>query len=192
MTVDNLPEYIKTKIAINEAGCWLWTGNIAAGYAKARRKRVHRVVYELLHGPITLELVCDHTCGIKHCVNPEHIEVVAQATNVRRGLSTTLTPDNLQTINNLRMAQTPMHIIAKHLGVSRNCIRQYLQGATWKELPRPEGLKHIDTRKRTEAAEARITEMKALRQTGWTQQAIANKFGITQGAVSLLLRGIKR
>lgn len=70
---------------IDESGCWLWTSTIAStGYARISRKAAHRVSYELHKGPVPTGLVLDHLCRIKHCVNPDHLEAVTQAENVRR------------------------------------------------------------------------------------------------------------
>lgn len=73
--------------------CWLWTGFITRdGYGKysikADRgivtKRPHRMAYELLVGHIPEGLHIDHLCGVRHCVNPTHLEPVTQAENNRR------------------------------------------------------------------------------------------------------------
>lgn len=68
-------------------GCWLWTGSVAYGYGKFRDGRTvlaHRWAYESIRGPIPTGLVLDHLCKVKHCVNPDHLEAVTHAVNVRR------------------------------------------------------------------------------------------------------------
>ena len=75
----------------DERGCWLWQGNIGAwGYGnlfiKRKPYRAHRVVLTLAHGPIPDGLVPDHLCRIKHCVNPNHLELVTHRENSRRGI----------------------------------------------------------------------------------------------------------
>ena len=72
-------------------GCWLWTGAVnSAGYGNigvAGRNRVaHRIAWLLERGDLPAGLVCDHTCRTPACVNPAHLEPVAHAENVRRGL----------------------------------------------------------------------------------------------------------
>lgn len=72
--------------------CWLWTGakNIG-GYgaiSKGRRQGagiVHRIVWELLVGPIPEGLELDHLCRVRACCNPDHLEPVTRAENVARG-----------------------------------------------------------------------------------------------------------
>jgi hypothetical protein len=44
----------------------------------------HRFAYTLLKGPIPDELVIDHLCMNKGCVNPLHLEPVSQSTNIQR------------------------------------------------------------------------------------------------------------
>ena len=70
--------------------CWLWTGaKSSAGYGqisdRGRALYAHRLAYEWLVTPIPEGLVIDHLCRVRHCVNPDHLEPVTQAENVRRG-----------------------------------------------------------------------------------------------------------
>lgn len=75
-------------------GCWEWNGGTTAdGYGQTtektpdgrRRIYVHRLAYEHLLGPIPEGLVIDHLCRNTLCVNPDHLEPVTIAENVRRG-----------------------------------------------------------------------------------------------------------
>ena len=71
-------------------GCWEWIGTRdSRGYGNVKVQRhvmkAHRVVYEHVRGPIAPGLECDHLCRSHWCVNPEHIELVTHAENVRRG-----------------------------------------------------------------------------------------------------------
>lgn len=83
--------------------CWPWMGAlISGGYgqinAAGRTRHVHRVVYEILVGPVPDGLTLDHECHTREvtcnlgdlcphrrCCNPAHLEPVTQQTNVRRG-----------------------------------------------------------------------------------------------------------
>ena len=72
-----------------EDGCWLWTSHIQwQGYGRVwwngKSRAAHRVVYQLLFGPITDETL-DHLCRVRSCVNPAHLEPVSHAVNAGRG-----------------------------------------------------------------------------------------------------------
>jgi len=71
-------------------GCWLWLGmlkNGGYGSLKIGGKEVgaHRYSYERHVGLIPSGLVLDHTCRVKSCVNPAHLEPVTIKVNVQRG-----------------------------------------------------------------------------------------------------------
>lgn len=90
-SVFDLPERIASKIQIDESGCWLWTAGRQNkdGYGGVhwygKWSRAHRVVYQLLVGDIPDGLQLDHTCRVRHCVNPAHLEPVTGRENVLRG-----------------------------------------------------------------------------------------------------------
>lgn len=76
------------KVTITET-CWLWTGGrdrLSYGRQPSGRTSVtaHRLVYELLIGPVPDGLELDHLCRIRHCVRPDHLEPVTHAENMRR------------------------------------------------------------------------------------------------------------
>lgn len=74
------------------ASCWLWTGAKSGnGYGsltfRSKRFSAHRFVYSQLVGEIPSGKVLDHTCRVKHCVNPAHLRVVTQRENCSVGIS---------------------------------------------------------------------------------------------------------
>jgi HNH endonuclease len=69
--------------------CWLWTGglnNCGYGQVTYRGKTcsAHRAVYTELVGEIPKGLQLDHLCHIRNCVNPDHLEPITKAENMRR------------------------------------------------------------------------------------------------------------
>jgi hypothetical protein len=63
-----LPPHVANKIGnISPTGCWLWAAAKTNGYGvvwhNGKLRRAHRVVYEILVGPIVGELEGDHLCG---------------------------------------------------------------------------------------------------------------------------------
>lgn len=73
--------------------CVVYTGSLTKGYGVTSVFRddgtkvhayVHRVTYEMAHGPIPEGLTIDHLCRNRACCLPEHLEPVTQAENNRR------------------------------------------------------------------------------------------------------------
>lgn len=71
--------------------CWLWRASLDhAGYGRfksGRHQVAHRWSYEHFVGPIPEGLQIDHLCRTPACVNPEHLEPVTGAENVRRAFA---------------------------------------------------------------------------------------------------------
>lgn len=82
-----------TQTHINTDDCWLFAGFIdPKGYGRIPRGRryslAHRAVYEAERGEIPTNLVCDHLCRVRRCINPAHIELVTDKENILRGVGT--------------------------------------------------------------------------------------------------------
>lgn len=71
--------------------CWEWQAGLAArgGYGQYRGdagvpKHAHREAWERMVGPIPEGRELDHLCRNPLCVNPDHLEPVTHAENMRR------------------------------------------------------------------------------------------------------------
>lgn len=83
-------EKFAKQFIINNKGCWEWTaGKFWDGYGKLKLRhgtmRVHRWFYQIFFNiSIPANLVCDHLCMNKICVNPYHLDIVTSGENTRR------------------------------------------------------------------------------------------------------------
>src|SRR6266536_2073639 len=87
-----------SRIRIQDDGCWLWIGYLDRnGYGRITdaghgSDRAHIFSYELLVGAVPEGLQLDHTCRVRNCVNPSHLDPVTSRVNTLRG--DTLTAKN--------------------------------------------------------------------------------------------------
>lgn len=81
------------KIALpKETTCWVYTGaRDGRGYGRffayGKLHATHRWAYERFVGPIPKGMTLDHLCCDTSCCNPEHLEPVTVAENVRRAFA---------------------------------------------------------------------------------------------------------
>lgn len=74
------------------SGCWLWIGSVDDNgygmcYANVEGvilRRAHQVAYHLYRGIVAESLEIDHLCRTPSCCNPNHLEAVPHAVNIRR------------------------------------------------------------------------------------------------------------
>lgn len=73
---------------LTESGCIVWTGGLnPSGYAilgiKSKSKLAHRIVFESYMGTIPNGMWIDHECGVRSCVNADHLRLATPAENAR-------------------------------------------------------------------------------------------------------------
>jgi len=72
-------------------GCWLWVGMVTHdgypywGTTNNKSIYAHRFIYEQEIGPIPEGFTLDHTCRVRNCVNPAHMDPCTLQENISRG-----------------------------------------------------------------------------------------------------------
>ena len=94
MPYGHLQKLIRTGYPDRPDDCWPWPGvKMPNGYGRlkhdGRLQYAHRIAYELHVGPIHDGCMIDHTCHMRECFNPAHLEPVTNAQNLqnRAGLN---------------------------------------------------------------------------------------------------------
>lgn len=118
------------------SGCWEWTRARMkkTGYGvTAEGKRTflaHRVSYEQARGPIPAGMQLDHLCRNRGCINPEHLEVVSQVENLRRGAGTKLTAEDVALV---RSSSKSTYVLGRKLGIDPSHLSKIRRGLAWKD-----------------------------------------------------------
>lgn len=74
---------------IVKGDCWNWTGTLnnrgygAVSWGERNPKQVHRLIYELLIGPIPDGKELHHKCKNRRCCNPEHLELISREEHLK-------------------------------------------------------------------------------------------------------------
>lgn len=123
--------------------CWNWMGALtgAGGHWeiawKGRPQYVHRVVWELTHGPIPRGKQINHHCDNARCVRPEHLYLGTQDDNMkdaaRRGRLTVPRTCTLSIRDRLDIHSAPAYRgicrdLADKYGVTKSCISLIRRG----------------------------------------------------------------
>ena len=77
------------KVTTQEDGCWIWQGACnSSGYGffsdNGLNISAHRWSYIQFKSAVPEGLQIDHTCRVRMCVNPDHLEAVSREENIRR------------------------------------------------------------------------------------------------------------
>lgn len=129
---------IKRYAVDSSTGCWVWLlSKTSVGYGQVTipgtRTNVlaHRFIYEQHRGKIPAGMHLDHLCRNRTCVNPDHLEIVTNAENVRRGHATKLTKEMVISIRSLLSSGVPGVEIATRFNVTSNTIYAIASGRSW-------------------------------------------------------------
>lgn len=143
--------------------CWLWRGaiNPKSGYGRFSDKRratkagrmvpwplyAHRVAWELTHGPIPKGQSVLHHCDVPNCVNPRHLFLGTQKTNmqdaqqkgrlhVSRPKSQQISDSAIADMKRLAAEGARQIDIARQFGVSKTFVCLLLKGRR-RQHPKP-------------------------------------------------------
>ena len=148
---DKLTLYRRSRLT--ETGCWEWIGaRTTAGYGEINRKRrvryVHRIAWELHHGPIPAGKWVLHRCDNPPCWNPDHLFLGTDQDNtddkIRKGRmrhghlygednpNAILTQALAKEILRRRAAGQGPTFISTSMKLKRSTVSNVFYGAAWK------------------------------------------------------------
>ena len=185
-----------------ETGCIEWTaGTSPSGYGefyyKGKTRRAHRVVYEMVFGPFSEDLIVRHTCDNKKCVNPDHLLLGTQKDNasdrVERQLmpngeavwSSKLTEKDVLTIRKKYANGVSSSALAAEYGLHRATVSSIVYGRTWKHLGG-------NIQSRTPRTKLTKDDVKEIRLSDDTHTNIARKYGVSQSQITRIKNGKRR
>lgn len=88
MTPAEALRFLRERSAVDHAtGCWVWARSLRHnGYGalqlSGRNWSAHRWAFHHLVHPASDSEVVHHTCGVRACVNPDHLQAVAHQDNL--------------------------------------------------------------------------------------------------------------
>lgn len=120
--------------------CWEWKRyRDAKGYGRLNlgadggKILAHRLFYTMMRGIIPKEKQLDHLCMNTRCVNPNHLEIVTNAENCRRGINTKLTWKQIHAIRQKYTgAWGEQRTLAKEFGVCQAHISEIVNNKIWR------------------------------------------------------------
>lgn len=151
-----------------EGDCMIWQGTaFPTGYPRSPHEALkgvdryaHREVYKLMHGELPEGMWICHTCDVKMCINPEHMEAMTPQERVHMSLkrdrfdkwmrtgkrldgeaarpgwtNNKLTVGMVRYIKRACIDRTfTQRELAKRFGVTQNAINAINTGRTWKDV----------------------------------------------------------
>lgn len=115
---------------INEEG-YVILARVADG------KRVYRSAHKIRHEATTGRVsdVLDHLCRNRWCCNPEHLEAVTPAINLRRGDCAKISDIEAATIRKLHAEGVTQAALGKEFGLSQSHVSRIANELYWNAGP---------------------------------------------------------
>lgn len=106
-------EIIRADATINSKGCWIWPKKMKGGYPFANiagtSVAIHRIVLEAKHGKPLGSQAAHHTCSVRACVNPEHLQPVTHQENTAEMLQRRAYRDRIAELEQALSELAPDH-----------------------------------------------------------------------------------
>ena len=141
---------VEMQTVVNENGCHIFTGSKDdCGYGRISKDgkltRVHRAVYEKVHGKIQDKMVILHSCDNPSCINIQHLSADFQSENIKdmynkgRGINLAGSKHGMSKINETDVINIKKRLsegdtcvaISKDYSVSEGTIRNIKKGRNW-------------------------------------------------------------
>lgn len=111
--------------------CWIWTGSRSPdGYGRHGGTYAHTLLYEAHVGPVPEGQELDHLCRVPACCNPDHLEPVTHAENVRRAIGKL----TREIVVEIRAATGPQREIARRFNVDPGRVSKIKRGLIWADV----------------------------------------------------------
>jgi transposase len=168
--------------------CHIWQGALTMWkYAKIQRDgkthNGHRWFWEQRNGPVPEGYDLDHLCRVRHCVNPDHLEVVLPIENKRRGLVATLKEEDIPVIEQRYRNGESQSQIARSVGVGQNTISRILRNVRW-----PGVAVGVETRSPIKLTPEKVLEIRQRFSEGAKQIELAREFSMGQSQIGRIVR----
>ena len=145
----SLIDRLQKRLKIMPGGCWEWQGYCTPdGYGQIWQNtskhtvRVHRVMWEIVFGPIPDCLFVLHKCDNPPCANPSHLFLGTRIDNNAdrdaknrnaKGEKHGMAKLTWEQVIAIRADSRSLRVIAKEYGITLRTVYHIHSGKTWKE-----------------------------------------------------------
>lgn len=126
-------------------GCWLWLGDTESngyGYRKVqcgsvrKNRRIHREMWERVHGPLAPGEDVHHKCRVKRCMNPGHFEKLGTVEHRRLHGLQKLTMELVIQMRQDKINGLTTASLAIKYGICKRQVRKVVSGQEWRAVPK--------------------------------------------------------